>query len=1376
MIASSRSAVCKFCLNSWLGHVPVLIALISSAQVALAIPRAPLPPLPERVSPLNRVDFDGEYRFGWSNAEALTMDFGDLIASWSGYALQRTSAMVPAFVMPALDAAGRTNFACSAGAVRFWYRPYWSSPAVAKDAEPGMEARLAEFVAADGKESTMVWSLQVSKDGSVVSLVGQGDAGPAVLLNADIGWAAGEWHLLTLNYWPKGTALFVDQKLVAKGAGTPVVPPSVAFLTLGSTLAGTSPAGGELDEVYFFECPLTAAEVAFYHTATSEDAKLGPIPITPEEDAARREAAAKRKAERETEGGDEGMMRFAWSGPSANCVTNGPVYLTNVVCALDITNGWTLSFDIAGGTNGVLYDIVSTTNLLGNGITNLIWTWLDVGYTCNTYGYTNQPNAQAFYMLVLPGADVDGDGLYDGWEWKHFGTLEQTAGGDYDGDGINNGLEYTNSTDPNSIYFSVTAAREFVNTNSAALRITMIYGVPSAMAILLDSTNFAASTWTGYATNPSVNLGSVEGWHQVWIGLRGHVADSQPVWRSTRIKLDLTAPSLFLSNPTSTVVSVPIMQLMGFCQEALATFTYDLSNSLGSHTNKQVFVLSQRFNTNAWEFSTNYFQGFDLALAAGTNILTLRASDLAGNATATNLTFVLDYAGKTNPPTITLGWPRPGTRISGDQFTARGWVSDPTAQVIAQIVGTNGVTNTVSGRVGRAGDFWIENVPLASGTNALSLIAVDVVTNSAATNFIVIKSGVTLAIASPQFSQGASGTISDTNYAVWVNGVRATTDGNGAWSVLPRLTLDNSSVQARAIPSSDNGGSGSGPSGDEPNPTSSGAIDVEAAVAWPDGLIYARSMHMQDYEVGGETNGGAAYLDQYNMDWEETAGGTMFQAWTSWYPYSVPPTNTALAVWQPGRWPEVNGTVIKAEYLGNSTPAYSTNQLGFPQLGPWFGHLDYEAYLGWERVSWTDRAQIALVTGGEPGSTEMAVYAISGDASAIGAPSDPDNNDDPSYTSIPPTQVSIGNLGSLDANGFLFTVVQPRAQVDITPRVDSTSYFTATLNAQPYKPRIFLNGQDVTGSNVPVIVGQKISLSCSFPGPLPTNFPPITEWNWTIPGHAVSNYIVSANSGTVYTNFPTANSNAVFYWVNGGSKEVQCRVTVQGNQLSAKCTFDVKRPLPNFYAEVRDRVRVGTNFVRNGEADPGFRLQFGINSNALNAGIAFVYTNAPLKPATSETFGRYFITQIVDAFREQYNVRIGTNCSAEQLDGSGLDNWTPFGTGYKDTDHDEWTDAPGGGLTYASWLTMTGSFSATLMFQPRPYDSSTIPVPMYEVDWNWFGTARTNGPPNSWVFVSGYPTNSVLFPVSGTERFPEWTQNITNSVITITNLPCFDEN
>ena len=165
-------------------------------------------------------------------------------------------------------------------------------------------------------------------------------------------------------------------------------------------------------------------------------------------------------------------------------------------------------------------------------------------------------------------------------------------------------------------------------------------------------------------------------------------------------------------------------------------------------TNEQGFVTHQNFDTNSFEFTTNDFQCFDIQLTNGGNTITVRAADLAGNVTTTNVTVTLDYSGDTNGPVIRLLWPQDRMKISGTNFYVRGILDDETATVTAQIADTNGLINIVEGLVERGGIFWAEGLPLANGSNFVTITATDAAGNVSVTNIVTTKSDVTLTIES----------------------------------------------------------------------------------------------------------------------------------------------------------------------------------------------------------------------------------------------------------------------------------------------------------------------------------------------------------------------------------------------------------------------------------------------------------------------------------------------------------------------------------------------------------------------------------------------------------------------------------------------------
>lgn len=93
-----------------------------------------------------------------------------------------------------------------------------------------------------------------------------------------------------------------------------------------------------------------------------------------------------------------GMAMMSSSLSSAYAYGN-PVYLTNMVAHFALDGSITANFRIAGGTNFVPYDILTTTNLL---TPVKSWSWLGIGYTSNNYTFYEQPANMAFYILAKP--------------------------------------------------------------------------------------------------------------------------------------------------------------------------------------------------------------------------------------------------------------------------------------------------------------------------------------------------------------------------------------------------------------------------------------------------------------------------------------------------------------------------------------------------------------------------------------------------------------------------------------------------------------------------------------------------------------------------------------------------------------------------------------------------------------------------------------------------------------------------------------------------------------------------------------------------------------------------------------------------------------
>jgi hypothetical protein len=109
------------------------------------------------------------------------------------------------------------------------------------------------------------------------------------------------------------------------------------------------------------------------------------------------------------------------------------------------------------------------------------------------------------------------------------------------------------------------------------------------------------------------------------------------------------------------------------------------------------------------------FESGSLDLASGTNLVTIHATDWAGNTTTASLTLV---------------WPQPGTPIGGGTFTLEAQVSDPTTTVTSAVNG-----NTSPALVEANGTVWAQNLALNPGTNTVTLTASNLFGAVTVTNF-----------------------------------------------------------------------------------------------------------------------------------------------------------------------------------------------------------------------------------------------------------------------------------------------------------------------------------------------------------------------------------------------------------------------------------------------------------------------------------------------------------------------------------------------------------------------------------------------------------------------------------------------------------------
>jgi hypothetical protein len=343
-----------------------------------------------------------------------------------------------------------------------------------------------------------------------------------------------------------------------------------------------------------------------------------------------------------------------------------------------------------------------------------------------------------------------------------------------------------NGTASEEIAFTVRLGSQHFNTTNVTGGMVLFSGLPAQQAVLVNDTNFNHAVWTRYESTFSFELGPTDGVYKVWIGLRGFTADAVPTWIGTTVYLDREAPIVTITNPTNNgTVSAPWLQLEGYSPEELQSITYDLSNSAIVLTNQHGYSTLSYLDTNTESFTTNWFKCHDILLTNGLNVISVHCADNSGNVTTTNLNITLDL-GSAAPPSIRVTWPRDGMQLTQSSFDLRGWTEDAASLVSATITDSNGNTNTIRGMVERTGVLWVNGLPLADGTNQVSVNVTNAAGLGTTTNFCVFKSDMILAVTSIEGSLwdatvNVSGNISDGNAQVWVNGVQGTNYRNGKW-------------------------------------------------------------------------------------------------------------------------------------------------------------------------------------------------------------------------------------------------------------------------------------------------------------------------------------------------------------------------------------------------------------------------------------------------------------------------------------------------------------------------------------------------------------------------------------------------------------------
>lgn len=287
-----------------------------------------------------------------------------------------------------------------------------------------------------------------------------------------------------------------------------------------------------------------------------------------------------------------------------------------------------------------------------------------------------------------------------------------------------------------------------------------------------------------------------------------------------------------------------------------------------------------------------------------------------------------------------------------------------------------------------------------------------------------------------------------------------------------------------------------------------------------------------------------------------------------------------------------------------------------------------------------------------------------------------------------------------------------------------------------------------------VVVGQKVSPACAWD---PSSGPPITNFLWTIPAYAVSNFYVAPDlsTGMVIEPFPLTNSSPEYYWVDGGNKKISCDITSMGQKLHADAHLGVIAPTIDFIGSIDNKVAYDSNYI--GSKNGSKCLHFGgsVSNGVTINGINCTSTNVNMNGIQDITSSGFDVVQTISYHTITLTKIDGSTTTTNY---AGLDNLYPTQS-MGDGDGVVFSDSPGIGyssdsLTNAVKFSSDESFRTVLMFQ----SFAGIRVPVKEIIWNWSGTVSlTNG---DWVLISSNAAITVNNHVTMT--FPSWTKLVLN--------------
>jgi hypothetical protein len=788
--------------------------------------------------------------------------------------------------------------------------------------------------------------------------------------------------------------------------------------------------------------------------------------------------------------------------------------------------------------------------------------------------------------------------------------------------------------------------------------------------------------------------------------------------------------------------------------------------------------VAQSWNPLDRYHTTNWFECVDVPLALGGNLISIQAVDWAGNVAVTNFEYFLDFTGDTTPPSLRLVWPQSGSHVYGDRFNVQAWTDNDTAAVTLACYGTNGTVQTLKGVVERGGNVWVQNVPLAAGTNNFTLTATSAGGYSGGINFSVIQSDTAWSVTpltQDDLKYGyakVTGTIADSDATVTVNEIQGTNYGNGSWEAdyVPLPPGGTVAVQATA--------------------QLFGGERLQTLLTYVRDPMsftktYAYKLDYSDVFEVAEDTVYATEIVHSDVQWARGVGGTKLD--TVSYVYVDPPgvwSNQTVTVWPAdnGYWPCLPGQQVINDYSNGVLFSSDTKTVG----RSWVDRMEQSATGGvWVAngfpvpFSVSSSRDTGLFTGGQSARESRGIIdliaPLTVESQLLPYMNEWDSLDGFSHflqaasppVSVPSQLIRVGTLGNLGNDGHLYTVQSSGSEIVITLTAPPTSYYGDLPLAQKFNLQILANGNTLdpynVATNAQFCVGQYVQFSPSWTPGVPGYASTVAQWtlggtfvndtsqlgSWVdsyppYPGHW--DYYGSVN----YKNNPAmlTNENTHAWWVSGGPDSPGSRYSAtlsekltfsngQKAELSSSGLFNMYRP------SLANWTQFGQVIITNYSGIPGVTEV--IRAGKPNGADAMAFTTKVI----SAYEGVATFTQVYDD--QSYPTAYGSNVldGAEMYPYQGPITVSTNAAGARNTI--AFNDLPAEISDYfGTFVSLVIQFRDYVRFMPNS-GGPNIYVTLGKVNWNVEAFAIK--PYDDWVLLPGNPPSPSWGP---SEEFPSW--------------------